>query len=154
MRCPVCQTYELRVLDLPRADGVVLSRCDQCLELVQQLPGGQPLLLGSFLNRIAMGDDHARAAVSTPTATTVHGFLQLLEASDRILFFERASLQGSLRTLLAQLENRLESSLTRFAKFEFIDDDAVEGMRTLREARELVSTMPAKHRGIRQEDKT
>jgi len=154
MRCPVCQTNELRILDLPRADGVVLSRCDQCQELVQQLPGGQPLLLGSFLGRVAMGDDRARAAVSTPTATTVHGFLQLLEASDRMLFFERAALQGSLRTLLAQIENRLESALNRFGKFEFIDDDAVEGMRFLREARELVSTMPAKHRGIRPEDNT
>jgi hypothetical protein len=149
MRCPVCEISELRILDLPRDSGVVLSRCDKCTVLVQQLPNGQPLLLGDFLERVAAGDDRARAAISSPTATTVHGFLQVLEAFDRIFFFERTALQGSLRTLLAQLENRLDIALTRFAKLEFIDDDAVQGMKSLREARELVSTIPAKHRGVR-----
>lgn len=149
LKCPGCET-DLRILDIPKEAGIAVSAvCDTCNEFVQYPHGrGQAIMLGKFFRRLSMGDERAKSAVSTPTPTTLHSFLEVLESFDRTYHYEQMAMHGSLRTLLAQIENRLDIAMRRFVKLEFVDDDVVQGMKALREARELVSTMPSRNRGV------
>ena len=147
MRCPVCDEV-LRALDLPKVLESQLAYCEACKEYAQILPDGVSVPLGSFLKRVAAGDERARVAVSTPTPSSVHSFLDTLGAFNRTYSYERAVLEGALLGLLAQAENRADTAIARFAKFEFVDDDAVQGMKALRELREFISTMPSRNRGV------
>ena len=148
MKCPICDVKEMRNLDLPKEGAVQLAVCDDCKEYAQVLPNGRIMLLGRFFQRVAAGDERAMAAVSTPTPTTLHSMIEIEDAFERTYSFERAALAGSRRTLLAQMENRLDVAIQRFSMLGFVDDDAIQGLKALREARELVSTMPSRNRGV------
>ena len=59
-----------------------------------------------------------------------------------------AAASGSLRTVLAQIENRLDFAIAKLSALDLVDDDASEGLRMLREARDLASTLPKRKRGV------
>ena len=52
--------------------------------------------------------------------------------------------------MLAQIENRIDYSLARLTGLDLASDQVAEALAALREARDLVSTMPSRNRGIPQ----
>ena len=150
MKCPTCD-FPMERIDLaPR--GIVVGVCKACSEFGQQMPdGGSVVPLSEALKAHAMGDDRIRAAISKPRPGTLQSFLETYELINRIFSLDLASSMGSLRTLLAQIENRLDSAISGLAELEFVNDQAGRVLTILREARELVSVLPSRNRGLRAE---
>lgn len=148
MLCPVCES-EMRRVDIPRFQVGV---CVSCATTGQLLPDGTVRPIDNLLQASALDDDRLRAAVSKPQVASVPNFIELVERSSTVVQMEIAELTGSLRMLLAQVENRIDSCLSVFAGLDLASDQAADGLRALREAREMVSTLPRKSRGLRSDD--
>ena len=144
-RCPVCDAGLTR-LDVPR---YALYSCTGCGEL-GQLTDDTIAPLGNLLERHALGDDRVRAAVSTPHVSTVASFIEIFENSTRFWQMDQAAASGGLRTILAQIENRVDYAISAFTGLDMASDVAALGLRMLREARELVSTLPIRTRGVQE----
>lgn len=148
--CPVCEG-SLERIDVPRHR---LYRCinKNCEEIVQ-INGDETLSpMGSFLSRNALGDDRVRGVISSPRVSTVSSLIDVFENTTRFLQMDLAGAGGALRTLLTQIENRIDYGISKFAGLDMASDDAAEGLRALREAREMVSTLPKSHRGVTDAD--
>lgn len=148
LNCPVCDTV-MRKADLPQKYSIY--SCEGCGELGQVVDGAVAPL-GSLLERNALGDDRVRAAVSAPHVSTVASFIEIFENSTRFWQMDQAAASGGLRTILAQIENRVDFAIAKFTGLDMASDEAAEGLRMLREARELVSTLPSRSRGVKEEE--
>ena len=144
--CPVCEG-DLDPVMIPKHDIHVCGN-PNCEELVQRNKDGTLSPLGSVLERGALGDDRVRGVISAPHVSTVQSFVEIYDNATRSLQLDLATASGGLRTLLAQIENRLDFCLQRFTGLDMVDEEAEEGLRALREARELVSTQPRSQRGV------
>jgi hypothetical protein len=145
--CPVCDG-EMRKADIPKYN---IYSCVACHEL-GQLVDGTVAPLGNLLERHALGDDRIRAAVSQPHVSTVASFIEIFENSTRSWQMDLAAASGGLRTILAQIENRVDFAIAKFTGLDMASDEAAKALNMLREARELVSTLPSRSRGVQEVD--
>lgn len=143
--CPVCDG-DLVKSDIPRED---IYYCKSCKELLQIVDGNVSMLSG-MLQRNAMGDDRVHAAMSQPHIASIVSFMETFENATRMWQMDLAAASGGLRTILAQIENRIDFAINTFAGLAMASDEAGEGLSMLREARELVSTLPSRNRGIQE----
>lgn len=144
MKCPVCDG-EMRRVDLPNFDvGVCLG----CSTIGQRLNDGVIRPIDELLQAHLLGDDRVRAAVSKPHVSSVPSFCDLYEKTAWAMNMELNQLAGALRVQLAQVENRIHTALTVFAEMAMVSDKAMEGLRALREASDMVSTEPRRTRGL------
>jgi len=143
--CPVCDG-EMRRIDIPRYYVVA---CVQCEEIGQVLPSGAIKPIGDLLQHSELGDDRVQAAISRPHVASMESFAEVFENSTRMWQMDLAAAFGGLRTVLAQIENRMDFALSKFSGMDLASDEAAEGLRMLREARELVSTRTVSFRGLR-----
>ena len=150
MLCPTCEAM-MAELPLAKMRGLIMGLCPHCGELAQETNEGQVVPVSNMLTANALGDDRIRAAVSKPHPSTLQSFLETYENMNRTVSLEQAAATGSLRTLLAQIQNRLDFAVSRLAHLEFVDDEQAAALRALREARDLVSTLPSRSRGVRME---
>jgi hypothetical protein len=150
MKCLVCDS-EVRILDLPRAtrDSVSLGACDRCGDLYQVMPNNTIRPIKEALEAHAMGDDRVRFAVSKPRIVTVQGFLETSEMMAHAFHFELASFNGALRTLLAQILNRVDLAIGEISGEDMISDRWAKVLQALRDARELLSTSPLRYSGVK-----
>lgn len=146
-KCPVCDGTTRRV-DVPKQH---IRVCTECNQIVQLLPDGSLSPLSSMLERNALGDDQVRSAIAAPHVTTVRSFMDIYEQAARTFNLTMAQAAGELRPVLAQIENRIDAALSVFSGLDLVVDRAGEGLSALREARELVSTLPIRTRGVLQE---
>ena len=153
MKCPSCETDEIRPVEVARA-GLTLFQCWQCGELVQQLQSGTLLPLGRALDAAALGDDRVRMAISKSAPATLSSFMEMYELMLLNLSRDLHESGGSLRTLLVQILNRMDAGIGKLAAMAMIDDNVVDALVALREARDLISTMPRRARGVKPPEKT
>lgn len=147
IKCPVCDSPVKRA-DIPNLE---IYNCPECKEVVQVGQGGSVLLIRELLQKGAMGDDRVRAATSAPHVVSVKSFVDLLDNNWRMLELGMAEAKGGLRTILAQLNNRLDLAISRFTGLDMVSEGAAQGLQALREAKELVSTGSSRNRGVPQE---
>lgn len=145
--CLVCDGG-LEKVDIPKYN---IYRCVDCSELSQVVDGlARPL--GNLLERNAMGDDRVQTAISRPHVSNISSFIEIFENSIRMQQMDMAAASGGLRTILAQIENRIDFALGAFSGLDLASDRAADGLLSLREARELVSTLPSRNRGVKEAD--
>jgi hypothetical protein len=151
MKCLVCDS-EVRILDLPKANrgSVLLGACDRCGDLYQVMPNGAIRPIKEALEAHAMGDDRVRFAVSKPKIVTLQSFLEIFEMATHTFYFDLVSFGGSLRTLLAQILNRMDFAIGELAGEDMVSDKGSRVLQALREARELVSTIAPRARGVKE----
>jgi hypothetical protein len=147
-KCPVCDS-DMRKADLPKKYNIY--SCVSCHELGQMVDG-TIAPLGNLLERNSLGDDRVHAAISKPHVSDVASFIEIFENSTRMWQMDLAAASGGLRTVLAQIENRVDFAIAKFTGLDLASDEAAEGLRMLREARELVSTLPSRSRGVQETD--
>lgn len=126
-----------------------LYQCADCGE-VQQVVDGALRPIKELLSRNQLNDDRVHAAVSRPHVSTVASFIEIFDNATRMWQMDLAAASGGLRTVLAQIENRIDFALGELGALDLVDDKASEALRMLREARELVSTLPGRQRGVRE----
>ena len=148
-KCPVCDC-EMRRTDIPKYD---IFSCVQCEEIGQMLSDGTVKPIGDLLQHSELGDDRVQAAISQPHVSTMASFAEVFENSTRMWQMDLAAASGGLRTILAQIENRVDFAITKFTGLDMASDEAADGLRMLREARELVSTLPSRNRGVQESEK-
>jgi hypothetical protein len=146
--CPVCDA-EVRRADIPKLALYVCTGCDELLQMVDH----ELTMIGNLLERNALGDDRVHAAMSKPHVTDLSAFVEIFENSTRMWQMDLAAASGGLRTILAQIENRVDFAITKFTGLDMASDEAADGLRMLREARELVSTLPSRNRGVQESKK-
>jgi hypothetical protein len=149
IKCVVCDGA-VRPIDIPRHN---LQVCTVCGEVMQVSMAGDLVPLSDMLKRLSLDDDRVRGVLSTPTVSTLKSFLDIFEQAEFLFSMNIREAKGGLRTLLAQIGNRIDSALQAFTGMDLVSDRAADGLRALREARELVSTLPSRNRGVPQEDK-
>jgi hypothetical protein len=135
IKCPVCDA-EMHRVDLPKHNIYV---CKTCEELVQVLPDGV-LPLGSLLERSALGDDRVRAAISRPTVENVASFLDVLDNAVRGWKMELLSSTVELRSVVAQMENRLEFAIQSVSGLDLAIPQMEEVLAALREVRAMLAS--------------
>lgn len=145
-KCPVCDG-EMAKSDIPKHNIYVCSNCKD----IGQMIDGKIRPISSLLERHALGDDRVKAAISQPHVTTVNSFIDIFENVTRFLQMDLASAAGGFRTVLHMVENRIDSALACFTGLDLASDKAAQGLQALREARELVSTLPPATRGVKGE---
>jgi len=145
IKCLVCDS-EMRRTDIPKYHIVA---CLQCDELAQVLSDGSVKPISDLLQHSELGDDRVQAAISRPHISNMASFAEVFENSTRMWQMDLAAAGGGLRTVLAQIENRIDFAISKFTGLDMASDEAAEGLRMLREARELVSPLPKQHHGIR-----
>jgi hypothetical protein len=148
--CPVCDSPTNRV-DVPRQHLRVCS-LTSCAQIIQVLPDGSRSPISNMLEMNAIGDDRVRSAITTPHITTVRSFLEVYEQAERARALAVAQAVGGLRVVLAQLESRIDSALSAFTGYDLVDDRAGAGLAALREAREFVSVLSSRSRGLPQDE--
>jgi len=146
--CPICDSG-VRRADIPKHEIFVCMGCEEVLQEV----AGELTMMGKLLERHALGDDRVHAAMSKPHVTDLHSFVEIFENSTRMWQMDLAAASGGLRTILAQIENRVDFAITKFTGLDMASDEAADGLRMLREARELVSTLPSRNRGVQESEK-
>lgn len=142
--CPACEVEPLRGVEVP---NMGLFTCPNCGEIFQRARLGNYVRITELLHRNELGDDRVRAATSSPRVSTVKSFLEVQDSTYSILKLNMAEAQGGLRTLLAQIENRIDFAISKFTGMDLVSDGAGDALAALREARELVSTTPTRKRG-------
>lgn len=142
--CPACDGT-LRRVDVPNHN---LYTCEKCSELWQLNKSGDPVRLNELLVRTEMGDDRARAAVSTPHVTSVKSFLEVFDGAHRSLELNLAEARGGLRTVLAQAENRLDFALGELTGLAMASDQLAGVVAAIAEVREMLSPLRGQFRGI------
>ncbi len=143
-KCPVCDG-DMHRLDIPDRK---LYRCHTCGEIGQLVVGDVLSPIGQFLKRNEMGDDRARAAISTPHVNTAKSFLDVFESKHSMSELVLAEARGELRTVLTQIVNRLDQALSTLSGLDLASDAVGEALAAIREARELASPLPGRNRGI------
>ena len=148
VKCPVCDA-EMTKVDLPKHNIYV---CKTCEELVQVLPDGTPFPMSTMLDRVALGDDRIRAAISHPKISTVKSFVDTLDQSLRVWKMEMGANVIELFRVLTQAENRLDFAMKALSGMDLALPEMDGVLASIREARDLLSTLPAASRGLAQED--
>lgn len=143
--CPVCDHELVNQLGVPRFD---MFHCTSCDNLIQRTKDGSFVPINSLLERNEFGDDRVRSATSSPHVTTAKSFLEIHDSTVRIFELTMSEARGGLRTVLAQLENRIDFAISKFTGLDMVSEGASEGLAALREAREMCSTSPSRKRGI------
>ena len=142
--CVICTA------DLVRLSAELnLYQCTECEE-VQQMVDGTLRPIKELLSRNQLNDDRVHAAVSKPHVSTIASFIEIFDNATRMWQMDLAAASGGLRTVLAQIENRIDFAIGELGALDLVDDKASEALRMLREARELVSTLPSRKRGVRE----
>jgi len=147
IKCPVCEAAMDKV-NLPKQQ---LYSCKVCEELVQVLDDGSLFKMDKLLEMSARGDDRVHAAISRPTISTAKSFVDVLEAAIRSWRMDLGVATAELRAVLAQVENRLDFAMVSLAGMDLAMPELSEALDSIRQARELVSTLPANHRGLPKE---
>jgi hypothetical protein len=142
--CPVCDT-QMSKAEIPKQN---IYTCKTCDEIVQALADGSLLPLKTMLERSAIGDDRIRAAISQPQIATAKNFIDVLENSIRSWKMEIGASAIELRAILARIENRIDHALQAISGMDLALPEMSGALASLREARELVSTLPAASRGL------
>lgn len=145
MICPVCDA-EMRPVEVP---NFKIGVCVSCDTTGQVLANGVIRPIGDLLEAHMLGDDRLTAAISKPRVSSVPSFIDLYERMSATIYQELGELGGALRVQLAQVENRIDTALMIFSEMAVVSDKAGEGMRALREARDMVSTGTRRQRGLR-----
>lgn len=146
-KCPVCDS-EMRRADIPKYH---LVTCVQCEEIGQVLHDGTIRPINTLLEHSELGDDRVQAAISQPHVSNMLSFAEVFENATRMWQMDLAAACGGLRTVLAQAENRIDFAISKLSGMDMASDEIADALRMLREARELVSPLPARNRGIREE---
>lgn len=144
-KCPVCDG-EIFKVDIPK---YAIYSCQSCHEL-SHIVDSKLVPMGTLIERSALGDDRIHAAISRPHVTDLASFIEIFENSTRMWQMEMGYASGGLRTILAQIENRVDFAIAKFTGLDMASDEAADGLRMLREARELVSTLPSRNRGVQE----
>jgi len=148
VKCPVCDAT-MRVLDVPQHN---LQVCSVCTSLVQVLEDDTVVPMDAMLARSAMGDDRVRAAISQPRVASVKSFVDVLDNSIRAWRMDLGSNLMELRGILVQAQNRLDFALRALSGMDLALPEMGEVLDSIREARDLVSTLPASSRGVTKEN--
>lgn len=149
--CPACKEPMVKS-DLGSRHALFLYNCPACGEVAQWAThDGKLLPLTQPLRRLDYGEDRMYAAVSETHVTTLRNFLEEAARFNHAFTIDLGAQEGRLRALLAQIENRLDNGISILSELGFISDRAEEGLRYVREAREMVSPTPARQRGVRPE---
>jgi len=141
--CPICDEPLIKS-DLPRHNVYWCGGCKEIIQVIDDV--AHPI--GLLLERNRLGDDRVRAAISKPHVSTVVSFIEVFENTTRFFSMDLANASGALRTVLAQIENRVDFAIAELTGWDLASDVATRALRALREARELVSTLPSRSRGI------
>lgn len=147
VKCLVCDA-EMRRVDLPKHN---IYSCSACEELVQVLADGSLLPMNTMLDRTALGDDRIRAAISQPKIATVKSFIEVMDRSLMAWKMEVGANVIELFSVLAQAENRLDFAMGALSGMDLAIPGMSGVLSTLREARDLLSTLPAASRGLPKE---
>lgn len=139
-QCPVCDGK----VESIAAEKYQLFECIECHELLQ-IVGEAMVPLGGAMIRNKMGDDRVRAAISRPRVTDLDSFVSVFEGINRMMQFDMFEASGSLRTIVAQAESRIDFALSKLAGLDLASDEAHEVLEALRDARDLISPRPAAH---------
>lgn len=148
VKCPVCDA-EMSKVDLPKHNIYV---CKTCEELVQVLADGTPLPMSTMLDRVALGDDRIRAAISQPRISTVKSFIDVFDNAVRSWRMELGANMLELRSVLVRVENRLDFAMKRLSGVDLALPEMADVLESIREVRDLMSTLPASSRGIAKEN--
>jgi hypothetical protein len=146
--CPVCDAV-MRKADIPKQD---IYTCKTCDEIVQVLVDGNVLPLKTLLERSAIGDDRIRAAISQPKIATVKSFIDVFDNAVRSWKMELGANVLELRSVLAQAENRLDHAMEALSGMDLAIPEMSGALESIREARDLLSTLPAASRGLLKEN--
>src|SRR5690606_36328002 len=103
-----------------------------------------------IFKRNELGDDRVQAAISTPEVSSIRSFLDVFDMACRMLELNIAEAKGGLRTILTQLENRIDFAIQRLTGLDFASDAVGDALQALREARNLASVLPGRSRGVMQ----
>jgi len=147
IQCPVCDGC-MKKADIPKFDIYTCNDCDDVCQLID----GSMKPIGNVLERVKLGDDRMMNAISQPHVTTAKSFIDIFENATRFLQMDLATASGGFRTVLHMVENRIDSALKCFTGLDMASDEAAKGLSALREARELVSTMPRQTRGVKSDE--
>lgn len=145
-KCPTCDG-DMGMADIPKYN---IYSCRSCGE-VGQLIDGKISPLGSLLERNMLGDDEVHTAISKPHVNHVASFIEVFENATRMWQMDLAAASGGLRTILAQVENRVDFALAKISGLGLISDEAAQVERALREVRDLTSLLPSRSSGIQEE---
>lgn len=145
-KCPVCDS-EMHRSDIPKHDIYV---CTECEEVAQVHGDGTIIMLSDLLTRSELGDDRVRAAISKPHIVNLRSFTDVFGNIQHRLMMEFSEAMGAVRPVLAQAENRLDFAISNLAGLDIVSDEVGDILCALREARELVSTVEAKNKGIKE----
>ena len=146
--CPVCSAAMNR-LDVPQE----LYSCKLCDTIAQVLDNGTVCPINILLEKNNLGDDRIRAAMSLPHVSTMESFVETYDAATRFFQRDMATSVAGLKTVLVQIENRINVGISKLSDLALVDETAQEAVLALTEAREMVSTMPKATRGIPDDDK-
>lgn len=145
--CPVCDA-QMGKADIPKQN---IYTCKTCDEVVQVLADGNLLPLKNMLDRSAIGDDRVRAAISHPKIATVKSFIDSLDNAVRAWKMELGANVLELRSILAQAENRLDFAMKALSGMDLALPEMDGVLSSIREVRDLLSTLPASTRGLPKE---
>lgn len=146
--CPVCDAL-MGKADIPKQN---IYTCKTCDEIVQVLTDGSLLPLKTMLERSAIGDDRVRAAISQPKIASVKSFIDTLDNSLRVWKMELGANVMELYSILAQTENRLDFAMKALSGMDLAIPEMDAVLSSLREVRDLLSTLPAASRGLTKEN--
>lgn len=148
VKCPVCDAG-MNKADIPKQD---IYTCKTCEEIVQVLADGNLLPLKTMLERSAIGDDRVRTAISPAKIATVKSFIDSLDNAVRSWKMELGANVLELRSILAKAENRLDFAMKALSGMDLAIPEMDGILASIREARDLLSTLPAASRGLPKED--
>lgn len=144
INCHVC-TRAMKYVDVPKKN---LYYCTSCDELGQVLEGGVVSPINTLLEKNRLGDDRVRAALSSPHVATVDSFIEIFDQAIRTMVQTSSVASSEARKVLAMMENRLDTVISRRTEAALVDDVAKEDAKILVEVREMLSTMSRATRGI------
>ena len=135
----------MRKLDVPR---VSLSVCSVCENIAQETKEGQIIPITAVLEANAISDDRMRNAISPPKVTTLRSLTEVFSTAIYTSHHRLLELESELRSLCAQIESRLDFAVEKLSELELVSDKATEAASMLRVARDMVSILPPRARGI------
>lgn len=146
MFCPTC-SQQMVPLDVPKLS---LALCKMCNTMAQELKNGQVIPVNAALEALALGDDRMLGAVSKPRMTTLRSAVEVFATHASGARFALAEIETELRELCAKVEHRLDFSIQKLAVQSMVSDEIDEAVKMLREARDLISVLPPRARGIKE----
>ena len=144
-QCPRCDE-DLVMYEGPK-NKPSMGECSKCGDVFRKTPRGL-VPMNHLMQLVDAGDDRIRSAISVTKTATLRSFLDKYSSDCMQLQIEMGRMESDLKALLCRIENRLDNALVDLGEFAFVSDTANRGLCQLREARELVSTLSRKQRGV------